>query len=199
VVVGSKLLPPVPVRELHGFAYVESSAGAQPTALQGRSKQLAPPKPGLVATEPGSVAVIAFEHEDLSDAPFAALEYLRSYEHMGRASVECRADCACAQATIDTHDEAHRTSEHVSLTIALAPFGDGGDGGGGVRVVARDGEPAVCELVVTVLNATSSGEHKMKLTGLVLGGSRQLGSWSTALRRADQRRRRRLQAVRWRP
>lgn len=163
VFVGSSLLPPANVLALGGWRFVTYSAGSKAQKV----------KPGLVATSPGSTAIVAFQHDDASDAPFAAIEYLTSYEHMGIAQVRCQGGCMCPAETIDAHDASRKTSEHASRMLRLS------------QVTVAD---ALCELNVTVLGATSSGEHKFKLTGLVVGGSPHADGKHVRMIRAVRRR-----------
>jgi len=81
------------------------------------------------------------------------LAYLRSYEHMGKFSVECTSGCSCDGMKLNGH-----WNEHKSVTeIEIFPVS----------------QHAECEIRVKVLNASTRGEHKVKLLGLMVmeGGS----------------------------
>ena len=81
------------------------------------------------------------------------LHHLVSYAGMGAARVECAAGCACAPRVVDAHRVGEVRNVSVFEAVELA-------------ATAQKGPP--CELVVTVLNATSSGGHKFKLRALVV-------------------------------
>jgi len=173
--VGSHLLPPARVENVSGWFYVTHALdGTHPGDATAKRRK---PKPGLVATEPGATATIVFDHTDASDAPFATVEYLRSYEHMGMANMACADGCECESVTVDAHYGRMRTSEHFSSTLKLLPIS-------GSRGQQQSLLPAQCKIVVTVLNSTTSGEHKFKLTGLTVGGSERVDKqYSSLLRR----------------
>lgn len=78
--------------------------------------------------------------------PLLRLQFLTSYEHMGAAELRCVSGCACAPERLEAH-----LKERVSVEHA-----------GGGRVT----QSAACELRLTVLPETRSGEHKFKLLGL---------------------------------
>ena len=81
---------------------------------------------------------------------YLAVDYLTSYEHMGRCRVSCVWGCTCAQRVLDAHDAA----EHASLRkVAYVAVSD----------VRR------CAVELRVEDATSSGEHKWKLVRLSIG------------------------------
>ena len=97
--------------------------------------------------------------------------YLKSYEHMGTIAVTCVHDCTCETTRIDAH-----TSERISpldlqyFTARVRPSSSGEGGGGGGR----------CGIKLTVLNESSSGEYKFKLTALFLnrhGEGAYFGRW----------------------
>ncbi|KAL1524124.1 hypothetical protein AB1Y20_019033 [Prymnesium parvum] len=116
-------------------------------------------KPGLLTTTVNSTLRIAFplpahggrrkEHEA---AAHVHVMYLQSYEHMGVAEVSCVESCGCAPVQIDAHDTARRDSLET-----LAPR---------LRVVGAAGSR--CVLEARLLRRTSSGEHKFKLTALIV-------------------------------
>ena len=84
--------------------------------------------------------------------------YLYSYEHMGIADVSCSGSCSCA-----TEIDAHNTQQRVSTTgMKRLPVRFGGNG-------TTAGAP--CELAIRIKNATTSGERKFKVMGLLIGES----------------------------
>jgi hypothetical protein len=115
-------------------------------------------KPGWVATTPGAVLEVAFNGSFGAAADASAssrgtiveLAYLRSYEHMGRAQVECASGCTCRHGAGEV--DALSRDARVSLTFLH-------------YMIVTPAER--CVLRVTVQNATSSGEHKFKVISLV--------------------------------
>jgi hypothetical protein len=82
----------------------------------------------------------------------AHIMYLKSYEHMGTARVSCATGCACSPLVLD----AHETTRRDSLETVAPPL-------------HVHGQPhATCVLRVRLLPETSSGEHKFKLTALIV-------------------------------
>ena len=82
------------VLEARGWSYVVEMSG------QGQ------PKPGYIATAPGSSIDMCFRRSGGGKSASAAwwqLGYLRSYEGMGMARGECVAGCKCASRTWDAH------------------------------------------------------------------------------------------------
>jgi hypothetical protein len=112
-------------------------------------------KPGWVATTAGAHMDMAmntwFESpttlgEAISEVD-VVLTYLRSYEHMGQASISCVSGCTCTEAVADAH-----RAERVSIAEL---------------VVLRVTPAARCVVRVRVRDETSSGEHKFKLVQLM--------------------------------
>lgn len=148
VLFGSSPLPSVPIESNSGWRYVVE------WSKNGHAKR------GLAASLPGSAVTLRVDTRPLSGCarcrPYVLLEYLASFEHMGVAQVECAGGCHClpaagapAVSTMDAHWTSH-TSEPKTVLL---------------QVTAA----AACLLNVTLLNATSSGEHRFKLTGLRVG------------------------------
>ena len=138
-----RLLPAANVSSQHGWAYVEKE-----------NEKL---KPGLVAFDPGASVEVSYLLESAGIASadsFALVEYLTSYEHMGQASVSCTAGCSCITELIDAHSSKQRTSIIATHRVPITESAAGGPW---------------CVLRVVVLDGTSSGEHKFKLTGLLVG------------------------------
>ena len=103
-------------------------------------------KPGVSATRPGATLRLRVDTSRVR-WPILSLQHLTSFEHMGRVRATC-ASCLCVPREIDAH-----TALHVSTTAVHS-----------LRVTPH----SECELSLTVLNATSSGEHKWKLERLLL-------------------------------
>ena len=103
-------------------------------------------KPGVSATQPGATLRLRVDTSRVR-WPVLSLQHLTSFEHMGRVRATC-AGCVCAPEEIDAH-----TTLRVSTTAVHS-----------LRVTPH----SECELSLTVLNATSSGEHKWKLERLLL-------------------------------
>ena len=107
------------------------------------------------------------------------LGYLRSYEHMGQATVTCAGACRCLPAEIDAHVPPSRDVPRVSVTavrriaIQLAPNATSG----AASSQAAGSDPACCELRIRIGAGTSSGEHKFKLLALLLAQARQTDAW----------------------
>ncbi|GIL54431.1 hypothetical protein Vafri_9966 [Volvox africanus] len=76
------------------------------------------------------------------------LGHLRSYENMGRAGVHCEGDCTCNYWILDGHQEAH-TSQTFLQAFKVTQAED-------------------CIISVRVLRETSSGKHKVKITGIMV-------------------------------
>lgn len=114
---------------------------------------------GWVSEEVGSSIVLQIDtrsHDTIIDNNNnndMVLAYLRSYEHMGKFSVECISGCSCDGMKLNGH-----WTEHKSVTeIEIFPVS----------------QHAECEIRVKVLNGSSSGEHKVKLLGvMVMEGGR---------------------------
>ncbi len=124
-----------------GFEWVDE---AQPNAV--RSKF------GYVATQPGSKLRFKVSTEVRAGQAAAGvmmeLAHLKSYESMGRAVFMCESGCKCEPALIDGHHK-----QHVSLTFLHS-----------IRV----SQAAECVVSLTVLPGTSSGQHKVKVVGLII-------------------------------
>lgn len=109
-------------------------------------------KPGLLATRAGATVKLLvntrFMRTNESAPATLRLGFLRSYEHMGAARVECLHHCACAAATLQAHHESPTSvMADASLNVTQARH---------------------CTLQLTVVDATESGEHKFKLLTLLV-------------------------------
>ncbi len=120
-------------------------------------------KPGWLARDAGSVLWIEAETNfsaaakpDVDSATdgealVIGVTYLSSYEHMGVFEVSCVTGCTCNATEVDGHTEQKHS---VPLVVEFDV----------VQVPSVGGEP--CVVQVLVLNRTSSGEHKAKVTQL---------------------------------
>jgi hypothetical protein len=160
-------------------AHVESAEGFDLIDEGKAPKQ----KVGYVAWRPGARLVLRV---DLKAAEEAAAEeeegakttgsgvavqlaYLKSYKHMGRASVECLGGCSCggddggrnattaspsSPLVVDAHHDIWQTTVYL-LPLAPKPLPD------------NNNKP--CLIAITVLDGTSSPDrgHKFKVSGLM--------------------------------
>ena len=117
-------------------------------------------KPGLVCLKAGEAMELQLEVPKVhGNAMILHLLYLKSYEHMGQARFECRGGCTCATFTID----AHNFDQRDSLETPSPPIEVHFDAGGGRPQLLRS-----CRLHGRTLTDTSSGEHKFKVTAVVV-------------------------------
>ncbi|PNH01936.1 hypothetical protein TSOC_012121 [Tetrabaena socialis] len=141
----SSPLPPRPVSSLvalaEGFEWVNEGTAVKP-------------KPGYVATRPGARLQLRLD-TDRSAVGSAAnenvhvyLHHLRSYQHMGSAKLSCVSGCSCPEVVVD----AHITEQVSQVYLALV-------------VVTQAKE---CVVEVQVLDQSKSGEHKFKVSGVVV-------------------------------
>ena len=135
------------------------------------------PSAGVVALVPGALLIAnvdAFlpaavlpggEHLDNKAVDVATLtatnvtllvEHLVSYEGMGRVGVRCGGGCSCEPHVIDAHriDETRNSSIFVSTPVRARAL--------------SSSQP--CELRLTLLRGSSSGQHKFKLRGIAVRG-----------------------------
>ncbi|KAG2488702.1 hypothetical protein HYH03_012702 [Edaphochlamys debaryana] len=120
---------------------------------EGKNPKL--PKWGYVASQPGAVlrlklatATSAGTEEERGMNVSMQLGFLHSYEHMGRAAVSCEDGCACDPWVLDGHTEV-RNSQTLLSAFPVT-------------------QASECVVRVEVLQNTSSGGHKVKLTGLMV-------------------------------
>ena len=76
------------------------------------------------------------------------LAYLKSYEHMGIASMACMQGCTCRTRLVDGHQMARESTTHLHELLVS--------------------QHAECFVGVTVTNHTNSGEHKFKVSGIIM-------------------------------
>ncbi|KXZ50405.1 hypothetical protein GPECTOR_16g578 [Gonium pectorale] len=115
---------------------------------------------GYISDVPGSWLLINMSTLLPSPGPGAPVQvlltYLGSYEHMGMAIVECVWGCACSPVVVDAHLPGERVSQTYMVPI-------------------NSTQSETCMMGVTVLNDTSSGEHKFKVRAGVHGRGRGRG------------------------
>jgi len=108
-----------------------------------------PPSPSDHGTSPSPSVALARNR--------IGLGFLKSYERMGIVRATCVHDCDCESLDIDAHT--HNKFSPLDLQyITTTPRAH----------QAADGRGWRCGIRVTVLNQTSSGQHKFKLTALFL-------------------------------
>ncbi|KAL4419206.1 hypothetical protein ABPG77_000600 [Micractinium sp. CCAP 211/92] len=111
-----------------------------------------PPKWGWVSTQPGSSLQLTLNASKPRAGPeervTLGVAHLKSYEHMGKFSVACVEGCSCDLLIADGHG----TEKWSQLNFAM--------------LLATPAD--ACKLKLTVLDDTQSGEHKVKLLGVVL-------------------------------
>ena len=140
-----------------------------------RSRWTGAPKPGIIATAAGAQCTFTYALDvpprtpktgGASSASSAAMPhssihrvgvgFLRSYERMGRIALRCVYDCACSPITIDGWWKLSFSPLEVQyISVAIRPQG-------GAEEHGR------CGLEMTVLNDTSSGQHKFKVAALFI-------------------------------
>lgn len=108
---------------------------------------------GFVATKPESLLVVTFSTASTTRGvkdPHTVLtiNHLKSYEHMGQAEVTCISGCTCQPTILEGHWQQHNSqlSPH-RFSVTQAPQ---------------------CTLKIRVTNSTSSGEHKVKIQGIII-------------------------------
>ena len=117
-------------------------------------------KPGLMCTEAGEEMELQLAVPKVDDnAAILHLLYLKSYEHMGQAQFECRGGCTCAAFAIDAHNFDERDSLETPSPPITVRFDPG---------VSRPQLHRSCRLHGRTLANTSSGEHKFKVTAVVV-------------------------------
>ncbi|GIL78985.1 hypothetical protein Vretifemale_8390, partial [Volvox reticuliferus] len=112
------------------------------------------PKPGYVATQPGSRLQLRVDTDRsaVGSPPDAMvhvyLHHLRSYEHMGTATITCVSGCSCQGVEVDALI-LDRVSQVYLAGLTVTQSSD-------------------CIIEVKVLERTNSGEHKFKVSGVVV-------------------------------
>ena len=120
-------------------------------------------KPGFVSRVPGATLSLSIpSHGPPHLGPrFVHVLYLQSFEHMGVALFSCAGACACDEIVVDAHN-AQRVAGNAPVSLeTVAPAIE-------IRYEGRPRSRAVCQLRVRVLPNTTSGEHKFKVTALIV-------------------------------
>ncbi|GFR47718.1 hypothetical protein Agub_g9472 [Astrephomene gubernaculifera] len=138
--------PPAPPPDAVGFFWV----------VEGHDPQH--PKVGYVANRAGSELRLRLDTRRAEGAEAGGedrvavfFHHLRSYQHMGVAEFSCVSGCTCERQEVDAH-----IAEHISQTYLVS------------LLVSQS---AACEVAVRVLPRTTSGEHKFKISGVVISES----------------------------
>eukprot|EP00798_Chlamydomonas_sp_ICE-L_P017899 gene17899-24291_t len=92
----------------------EGSSGWSFVEYQMHGEERKKYKPGWVADQPGSKLLIMVDSRFPELAPdanaSAAVSFLASYEHMGKARISCYSGCQCREYTLNGHNNRTRTS-----------------------------------------------------------------------------------------
>lgn len=119
-------------------------------------------KHGWISSTPGSVLKMAVDVQN--NVPHVrqtiGLSYLKSYEHMGIAVLSCLEGCVCSDLILDGHENIHQQS--VPTMMEFEPKWPSAQLASNVTLMR------LCVFQVSVLNRTSSGEHKFKVINLVV-------------------------------
>lgn len=100
------------------------------------------------------------------------IDYLTSYESIGRATLACGAGCTCEEQHIDGHRPAKHASDLVSifhqhsLTVlqSTVPMGESGSNGSILTASGQEQQGRwICVVRLRVDHGTSSGGHKFRL------------------------------------
>jgi hypothetical protein len=76
------------------------------------------------------------------------IAFLKSYEHMGVARIECVSGCQCRPRLVDAHQAQRESTTHLH-SLPLSQSGN-------------------CTIAVSVTDTSNSGEHKFKVSGLIM-------------------------------
>ncbi|KAG2493907.1 hypothetical protein HYH03_007843 [Edaphochlamys debaryana] len=113
------------------------------------------PKPGFIATKPGSRLQIKVDtdrsgigSQHSNELVNVHIHHLRSYEHMGKAQISCVSGCTCESIVVDATCEQKWSQVYLSKVAVT--------------------QAKECVIEVKVLKETSSGEHKFKVSGVVV-------------------------------
>jgi hypothetical protein len=144
----------LPIVESRGFEFHENTTHGKVVKR----------KPGWIATEVGDYMELEIDtyFEEVNEAarssavdtensppkPLAdaevVLTFLRSYEHMGKVHISCPGGCACIDTEIDAHHE-DKTSISNLFVVPVT-------------------QAKKCRLKIEIIEGTSSGEHKFKVS-----------------------------------
>ena len=146
------------------------------------------PKPGWISSSPSSYCTFSYALSNTS-APVhrVGVGFLKSYERMGKVAVTCVHECECAPLIIDAHTRERispldlvyfsaRIKALVSLRTPQPSFGSHRSASVPSSTTIppshaspdAPAHPPRCGIQLTILNESSSGEHKFKLTALFL-------------------------------
>jgi len=120
-------------------------------------------KPGMVAKRPGAWLELTLDTtidkalQGKVSKGVVGIVMLQSYEHMGTVRLTCVAGCSCSPVEVDCHWEKRGSTETLHFLSDVTPHTE-------------------CRVRVEVLEATSSGEHKAKIVGVVIEASMDGGS-----------------------
>ncbi|KAL1525030.1 hypothetical protein AB1Y20_019904 [Prymnesium parvum] len=134
-------------------------------------------KPGYIASTAGSSCLFAYHISNLSNVRrhSIGIGYLKSYTNMGRVAVECQYQCRCNTHVLEGHHEVRISPLDLIYIPAEIELNDAG-----VTEDPAHRPPRRCGFKLTVLNESSSGAHKFKLTGIFInrhGDSAYFGKW----------------------
>jgi hypothetical protein len=123
---------------------------------------------GVVAVVPGATLRARVDPIESAEAE-VRLEHLVSYEGMGTVRLECSRGCECHEQLID----AHRTNGIRNVSVFLShTFTARAPRRQHAALAERKGkQPMACELLLTLLERTSSGAHKFKVRSITVTGA----------------------------
>ena len=141
-----------------GFSYCHRALSGKGIGIGGKKE--AKVSPGALALLPGAQLEFAPDTRLLSGGARAdphaklqaGLEYLVSYEGMGRAVLRCESSCACKEQRL----EAHRTSAVHNESFFIRHF------------FHLRGATDACRISLRVLGESSSAGHKFKVRSLFI-------------------------------
>eukprot|EP00877_Chromochloris_zofingiensis_P014366 jgi/Chrzof1/9183/Cz03g39010.t1 len=124
-------------------------------------------KYGYVATKVGSNMVLDVNSDILTanetkagDQVALVLSYLVSYSDMGQVNVECISGCKCNATVLDAKNKMPRSELH-SQRLPISPHKD-------------------CVMKLTVIEKTSTGKHKFRLSGVAVHKQDKIMSYAYA-------------------
>ena len=100
----------------------------------------------------GCLAILQVDNSGCPDPQMEVtlgIGYLKSYEHMGQASVSCVSGCMCKQTLFDGHNPASTASQEFWAYVPVT-------------------QSEQCVFKVQSLGETKSGQNKVKVTSLLL-------------------------------
>mmetsp|Transcript_22780 Transcript_22780/g.37744 ORF Transcript_22780/g.37744 Transcript_22780/m.37744 type:complete len:532 (+) Transcript_22780:128-1723(+) len=139
------------------------------------------PKPGWVASQVGQSC--RFHYAARTDwlTHSIGLGYLKSYEGLGSARVECEGSCSCNASMIDAHWTERTSPNDIHyFDIRLSDERTRARSGALPERFKSHAVERRCAFRLTIVNESSSGQHKFKLTALFLneyGSEQHFGRW----------------------